>query len=221
MAGSTILSNGRYAIAENADGVKTLIPRLNVSQYYELMGQIGLGGQSQWELIDGYVRIIDKSGPGQKPTEMGPFHKYVVDMLARQVLRFDGHGCFLSVQTDVLLDDSSAPIPDASIALGGSADYLTGHPTPDKTLCVIEVADSSLGFDLGEKLARYAAAGERMYVVIRVRERSAVVCTQPTGDGYAERVEVDEFGTLRLPTAEGATVDVPLSELLPPSNHSD
>ena len=206
----------RFTIADIPGGPTMLVPRLAAAQYYDLMAQIGLAGQSQWELIDGYIRLIDKSGPGQKPTEMGPLHKYVVDMLVRQALRFDGHGCYLSVQTDVSLNDHTAPIPDASIAVGTPADYLAGHPTPDQTLCVIEVADSSLDFDLGEKLSRYAAAGERAYVVIRVRERAAVAFADPTPDGYAARREIAEDGVLNLPTATDATVDVPLADLLPP-----
>jgi Uma2 family endonuclease len=211
----------RFTIADIPGGPTTLVPRLTVPQYYDLMAQIGLGGQSQWELIDGYIRLIDRSGPDQQPTEMGPFHKYVCGMLSRHVLRFDGLGCHLDVQTDVLLDDDSAPIPDGAVVVGHPADYLSGHPTPEHTLCIIEVADSSLGFDLGEKLARYAAAGERMYVVIRVRERSAVVFTDPSGEGYRTSRELTEDDILRLPTATETTVDVPLADLLPPPSATD
>jgi hypothetical protein len=99
--------------------------------------------------------------------------------------------------------------------VGNRRDYRRRHPEPHETLCVIEVADSSEVTDLGDKAHRYAVAGMPMLVVIRVRKSDAVVLTEPTLDGFQQRVEVTLGSVLRLPTATDATVDVPLADLLP------
>ncbi len=214
MAATTLQGERRFAVIE-ADWGPTMVPRLTVDEYYELMDRIGMGGQNQWELIDGYIRLIDRSASGQSRNTMSPQHAYAVESLAELKPQFKARGCFLKVQTDVRLGDGSAPIPDASVVVGTLRDYQHQHPDPSETLCVIEVADSSLGFDLGEKLRRYAAAGERMYVVLNVRERSAIVFTQPSGEGYATRRDLAADDTLALPTADGPLVEVRVGDLLP------
>ena len=213
MSTPTLHSEQRFAIAE-ADWGTTITPRLTVDEYYELMDRIGMGGQCEWELIDGYIRRIDR-GPNESKSTMNPRHSYAIQKLVRLAALFDGHGCFLRVQTDLAVDDRNAPVPDGSIVIGAEEDFLDRHPGPADTLCIIEVVDSSLKFDLGEKLRRYAAAGERMYVVLNVRERSAAVFTEPAGDAYATRRDLAADNTLALPTAEGPPVEVRVADLLP------
>ena len=208
--------DGPLTTADRIEGPDTLVPRITAAEYYDLMDRVGLGGQNSWELIDGFIRRIDKSGPGQPRTTMDPLHHYAIDGLADLKPRFKPHGCYLRIEADVAIDDRTAPIPDGAIAVGDRSRYTTRHPTSADLLCVIEASYSSEPFDLNDKLRRYAAAGIPMYVVLRLRGRSAVVLSDPSGDGYATRRELAAGDTLSLPTAAGAGVDVPLADLLPP-----
>ncbi|MEJ1160434.1 Uma2 family endonuclease [Prosthecomicrobium sp. N25] len=54
-----------------------------------------------------------------------------------------------------------------------------------QALLVIEVADSSLGYDLGRKPALYAAEGVREYWVVDAQSRETHVHREPAGTGYA------------------------------------
>lgn len=58
---------------------------------------------------------------------------------------------------------------------------------------VIEVADSSLADDLGQKQIDYAAAGLLEYWVADVRGRVMHLCHTPQPDGYAVR-NTQQFG---------------------------
>jgi Uma2 family endonuclease len=58
---------------------------------------------------------------------------------------------------------------------------------------VIEVADASLGDDLGEKLGDYAAAGLPEYWVVDIRGRLILRHERPSGREYKVRAPV-HFG---------------------------
>ena len=212
------LPKGAPLKAVGADDVgAALVPRITAAEYLDLMDRVGLGGDNRWELVDGYIRRVDKSGPGEPRTAVNPLHPYTTNGLVRAAARFDPHGCHLRIGSDVFLNDHDVPIPDASVVVGDEFRYLRAHPKPHEVLCVIEVADSSESFDLGDKLRRYAAAGIGTYVVLRLRAASAVVLTEPSADGYATRRDLSIDDALALPTAAGASVDVPLRDLLPPA----
>ena len=211
------LPQGAPLKAVGADDVgAALVPRITASEYLDLMDRVGLGGDNRWELVDGYIRRVDKSGPGEPRTTVNPLHNFVSRRLARLAPRFEPHGCHLRAEMDVALTDDDVPIPDASVVVGDEFRYLRAHPRPHEVLCVIEVADSSESFDLGDKLRHYAAAGIGTYVVLRLRAGSAVVLTEPSADGYATRRDLSIDDALSLPTADGTGVDVPLIDLLPP-----
>ena len=60
----------------------------------------------------------------------------------------------------------------------------------DTVLLVVEVADSSLGIDLGRKAKLYAGFGVREYWVINAVRRLTTVHREPDPAGYASVVEV-------------------------------
>lgn len=70
-------------------------------------------------------------------------------------------------------------------------------PIPAKAIkLIVEVSDSTLSDDVGEKLEDYAAAGVAEYWVVDVKGRQILQHVGPTGGTYAERV----------PFAFGATI---------------
>ena len=69
-----------------------------------------------------------------------------------------------------------------------SADFYTsGHPTAADVLLLVEVADSSLAYDRGPKLALYAHHGVPEVWIVDLRRPGVEVCREPGAEGYAER----------------------------------
>ena len=102
------------------------------------------------ELIHGELREMNP---------IGPTHEEVVDRLNRwSIKHLPEDRVRVRVQNSIGLPAlQSAPEPD--IAWVVERDYSRGRPTAADVLLVIEVAESSLKNDIGEKADLYAAAG--------------------------------------------------------------
>ena len=88
---------------------------------------------------------------------------------------------------------------------------------PEDIYFVIEVADSSLPFDTGAKLARYAAAGIPEVWIANLRVRDVTVHTEPSGTEYATSRTYQTGDSI----SPGAFPDIVLSidEFMPPATH--
>lgn len=76
-------------------------------------------------------------------------------------------------------------------------------PEPRDVLLVVEVSDSTLSYDLGRKVPRYAAAGVPEVWVVDAIGRGVRTHRDPGGDGYSEVADVSGAGRLapeRAPT---------------------
>ena len=88
--------------------------------------------------------------------------------------------------------------------------------TPDDVYLVIEFADSSLAFDRGAKLARYAAAGIPEVWVANLRAREVTAYADPMGSKYAA-VSVYEAGDSISPRAFPDVV-LAVADFMPPAD---
>jgi Uma2 family endonuclease len=68
---------------------------------------------------------------------------------------------------------------------GRARPYRAAHPTPPDVLLVVEVADSSIEYDLGRKARVYARHGIPELWVLDLRAGRLVVLRDPTPRGYA------------------------------------
>jgi Uma2 family endonuclease len=120
------------------------------------MGELGWFDAQRVELIDGEV------------VEMPPkkdLHVACVSLTAKAVARAFGAGHWVRTQDPLHLLNDSEPEPDVAVVEGGERDYVgTGHPR--SALLVIEVADTTLTYDLGVKASLYAASAIRDYWVV-------------------------------------------------------
>lgn len=124
--------------------------RISVDAFHR-MGEVGiLGGADRVELIDG--QIIDMS-------PIGALHAAIVARLASYFSQRLGGVVVVWCQNPVRLDDASEPEPDIAILRPRADFYMTAHPGPTDVLQVIEVADTSLAYDLGTKVPLYARHG--------------------------------------------------------------
>ena len=95
-----------------------------------------------------------------------------------------GPGWLVRVQDPVALDDESEPEPDVVVVPGSPRDYLAEHPVRPAVL--VEVAESSLGFDRGHKGSLYARAGVADYWIVNLVDEVLEVYRQPALDRSAE-----------------------------------
>jgi len=63
-------------------------------------------------------------------------------------------------------------------------EYEGRHPEPEDVALLLEVTDSSVEYDLGEKALLYAQSGVADYWVVLASESAIVVHREPSPDGY-------------------------------------
>jgi Uma2 family endonuclease len=137
--------------------------------------------------------------------KMGPDHADVVDD-ALDVYKSAYKGrAFVRSQLPIHLLDGSEPEPDVALARthpGVRRPYRGAHPTAADTLLVIEVADSTLAFDLGPKALMYARHNIQDMWVLDIRGDRLVVHREPSPEGYrsvTERRRGDSITALAFP----------------------
>jgi Uma2 family endonuclease len=88
------------------------------------------------------------------------------------------------IQLPFVAGDHSEPEPDIAIVRRRDDDYQSVHPTPDDVVLLVEVAQSSLRFDLGAKLRLYALCRIAEYWVVDVENKAVLVHRDPAGADY-------------------------------------
>ena len=88
-------------------------------------------------------------------------------------------------QSPLAIDEASEPQPDILLVKPRDDLYRDAHPIPADVLLLIEVADTSLELDRGQKLHLYAEAGIREYWIIDLNRRVLIVHRQPKDGEYA------------------------------------
>jgi Uma2 family endonuclease len=125
---------------------------------------------------------------------IGPPHTSTVDKLTRLLVLALAEVAWVRVQGSFAADDFSEPEPDVCIFPLG--DYHAAHPS--EAHLIIEVADSSLRYDRGEKAQLYAACGVPEYWVVNLVERVVEVHREPSASGYRHVTTVPKGARLRL-----------------------
>ena len=151
------------------------IHRFTVDEFAR-MGEAGIFTEDdRVELIDGEVREM---------TPIGPPHAWIVDRLTVLMATRLAGTAHLRVQGPIRLGRHTEPQPDLSVARRARA-YRNRHPDAGDLLLIIEVADSSLQYDRGEKVPRYGKAGIPETWVVDVDARTVTAYTSPGPEGYA------------------------------------
>ena len=139
---------------------------------YHRMGDLGFFEDQRVELIEGKV------------IEMAPqkdVHAVATGLVRRAVAAYFEPRCWVREQMPLSLLSASEPEPDVSVIEGDPQDFVgAGHPRT--ALLVVEVSDTTLGFDLHEKASLYAAAGIADYWVVDLNARRLHVHRAPTAD---------------------------------------
>jgi Uma2 family endonuclease len=112
---------------------------------------------------------------------------------------------------------NSEPIPDAAVILGSPRDY-QDHPTA--AALIVEVADSTLHYDLTTKAELYATAGVAEYWVLDLEHRQLHVLRDPQRlSNELEAVAYQSHTTLNasdtIAPIAASTACIKVSDLLP------
>lgn len=130
---------------------------------------------------DDRIELIDGLLIHMAPT--GYYHVGGVTWLNQLLVQALAGRALVLPQCPIYLNDCSAPEPDIAVVRWWPVTEATRSFPPDVYL-VIEVADSSLRYDSGAKLVRYAEAGLAEVWVANLRAREVAVYTAPAGSAY-------------------------------------
>jgi len=152
---------------------------------YDLMIEKGAfdGIRRRIELIHGELREMNPAGP---------IHEDYIDYLTRwSAESTTSADCVIRVQSSIDLSDSR-PEPDLVWLRPGR--YASQRPQPSDVLLLIEVANSSAGYDMGEKAQLYAEWKLAEYWVVDVPNRCIHLHTDSDQKSFCSirRVEIGE-----------------------------
>lgn len=147
---------------------------------YLRMGENGVfAPDARLELIEG--EIIEMA-------PIGSPHAGRVKILNRLFVDRAADRAVVSVQDPVIVSEYSVPQPDLALLRPRADSYTHSHPAAADVSLVVEVADTTLGFDVGTKTPLYARAGIPETWVVDVNERVIRPYRNPSVDGYRTSV---------------------------------
>ena len=173
-------------------------------ELYATATESGIFGDRRLELIEG--EIIEMSPMSSK-------HGMLIYLVQKVLERVFTNDYLVVAQTPLNLSDVSEPQPDIAVYTGSAFDYLDTKPT--HALLVVEVADSSLRYDRGQKASLYAKANITDYWIINLKDNTLEIYhtpvaapTQPYGYGYKMVSSLKAQDTVSPLAAPDATISV-------------
>ena len=151
----------------------------SVQEYYRMAEVDILTPDDKVELIKGDV--IFKSPVGKR-------HAFLVDQLNMLITTEIGRKVVVRIQNPITIGTHSEPEPDIVVAKLPREVYRDEHhPFPADIHFIIEVADSTLGYDKEIKLPLYAEAGILIFWIVNVNKEEIEVYEQPENGKYARQ----------------------------------
>jgi len=126
------------------------------------------------ELLDGEIHTM---------SPIGPRHAFCVDLLVELLSKNLPTRWRIRSQNPINLGANDLPQPD--VAIIRALDWSQQHPGVGDIALVVEVADSSREFDLGEKRLYYATRGIAELWIVDLVENRLEISTGPSFRGYA------------------------------------
>ena len=148
---------------------------------YELMVESGAFDGSHHQRVE-FIR-----GEVREMNPISPKHASSVDWLnSWSFQNTEREKVIVRIQGSTRIAElESEPEPDVMWLV--NKDYSARHPEPKDVLLLIEVSESSLAYDTGEKAQLYAEAGIADYWVVNLVDNSVEVFRDPGSSGYGSR----------------------------------
>jgi Uma2 family endonuclease len=177
--------------------------RFTRDEYYR-MGDAGLFFDKRVELLDGEIISM----PPQNPPHVG-----TTSRLANVFIRSLGALLSIRVQAPIVLDDWSEPEPDIAVCQMDPDNYMLAHPKADQVILLIEVAETSLPYDRGQKTVAYAKSGIPEYWIMNLVDRKIEMFSDPDLVAQCYRTE-RSAGVGDILSLPGGVM-LPAADLLP------
>jgi Uma2 family endonuclease len=146
----------------------------------------GIFDQQRVELIEG--ELIDKMGKNRPHVDaLALLFGWLIQVFGARVVN-------TVAPIDVALEDNptNEPQPDLIVLKREYSGFRSVTPQPKDLDLIVEIADSSLMFDLTVKAALYARAGIADYWVLDLLGRRLIVHRNPQGGRYASVTSYNE-----------------------------
>jgi Uma2 family endonuclease len=151
--------------------------RINVCEYDRIVAAGALDDE-RLELIDGYmVKKMPKNPP----------HTWSTKVLVKALERLLIPGWTWRIEQPVRIPQYNEPEPDIAIVRGSDDDYKHRTPDPTDVALLVEVSESTLDRDQGEKLLAYAKGNIPVYWIVNLVDGQVEVYTGPGTGGYRSR----------------------------------
>jgi Uma2 family endonuclease len=178
--------------------VQLLRRHFSVGEYYR-MGEAGLFSEDdRVELIEG--EVIEMNPIGSR-------HAACVGRLTKLLERSAGDVAIVWVQNPVQISDYSEPLPDVALLKRRDDFYSQANPGPSDVLLIIEVADSSVGYDREVKVPLYARAGIQEVWLVNLPEDVIEIYARPTDGTYRGARLVKRGESLTATSVSTLTLD--------------
>lgn len=174
--------------------VEVMRRRFMTTDYHRL-AEVGiLTEDDRVELVDG--EIVNMSPVGARHagcvTRLEAFlHRQIADIAQ------------IRVQNPLQLDAYGEPEPDIVVVTPREDFYAQAHPTPPDVFMLVEVADSSLGYDRSVKLPLYAGAQIRETWLVDLEGEAVERHTDPVEGSYRLLLRAGRGETVESTTVPG------------------
>ncbi len=185
------------------------VRKFTLAEYHHLIDIGFLKSSDRVELINGW--IVPKM-------PQNPPHAQTVRNLNRWFIVHCSGEWVVSTQGPVTLSGDSEPEPDLAVAIGPDSRYRGRHPGRGDIVLVVEVSDSSLSQDRGEKLEVYARDKVPQYWVVNINASVVEVYSKPRGGELPRYTQRQVYGIGQsLPVILGQTSvgELSVDEILP------
>ena len=167
------------------------LTRWTLADYHRMIASGLLAGR-RVELIDG--KIVDMAP--ELPIHRATYRrgvKYLEALLKEKSVVFSA--------APVSLPTDGEPEPDICVVVPPESRYDHRHPGPEDVYLLIEVSNSTLAYDLGEKARIYARDSIQDYWVIDIKGKQLWIHREPTEEGYQSVVALStgRISPIKLP----------------------
>ncbi len=180
--------------------------KFTVEEYFRMVEAGIIQEDERVELVEGEILLMPPMGHPHASGIMRHTRIFASLIVANRVT--------LLVQAPLPLSEHSAPEPNLALLKFREDDYAGGYASPEDTLLVIEVAESSLNYDMAVKSQIYGRAGIPEMWVLNLQGDCIERFQEPGTEGYAQHTVLrrgEKVSPVSLPDVELA-----VEELLPP-----
>ena len=172
--------------------------KLTLDDFELLHKSGGLDGYAKTELIEGAIFTMNEQ------YRRHSFAKNELTFRMRLALQAMGSNLLPQSEATVAMPPNSAPKPDIVVTSAPKGDK---YVPLESVALIVEIADSSVAFDLREKAALYAAHGVPEYWVLEIAAASVRQMWSPAALGYEDSRSVEIGGMIESVTIHGLAVE--------------